>query len=290
MKGNNEGTRRVMKDDEGSPYRPRIPLWHPASVLTTPQKVRLGVNIDHIATVRQARRGEYPDPVEAALACERAGAERIVCHLREDRRHIQDGDVRRLQASITTRLNLEMSVAPDVVRVALGIKPYQVTLVPERRQELTTEGGLDVVRQARQLALCIQQFEARGMTVSLFVDPAADQLMAARDAGAGTVELHTGRYAGAFGSRARARELRTLARMAQFAKTMGLSVAAGHGLDYENVVAVVDIAEVEELNIGFSIISRALFVGLECAVGEMVSLLQRGRQQPRRLRHALRAA
>ena len=237
--------------------------------------MRLGVNIDHIATVRQARRGVIPDPVEAAAVCERAGASGIVCHLREDRRHIQDADVKRLRRAITTRLNLEMSIAPDVVRVALAVTPDQVTLVPERRRELTSEGGLDAVALSARLRPLVRAFHDRGIEVSLFVDPVARQLQAAQRAGARTVELHTGRYANAKTAQARTRTLEALARAARQGRALGLSIAAGHGLDYDNVRAVAGIPEVEELNIGFSIIARALTVGLDAAVREMVEAMQR---------------
>ena len=237
--------------------------------------MRLGVNIDHIATLRQARRGRLPDPVEAARVCERAGARSIVCHLREDRRHIQDQDVRRLKETITTRLNLEMSIAREIVQVALALKPAQVTLVPERRQELTTEGGLDVVRLSRRLEPIARALQQRRIKVSMFVDPVPAQLKAARDTGAALVELHTGRYANARSAGARARELGALRRAASLGRALGLRVAAGHGLDYENVRHIVEIQEIEELNIGFSIVTRALFVGLEEAVREMLARLQR---------------
>ncbi len=245
---------------------------------------RLGVNIDHVATLRQARRGRWPDPVEAALICERAGASSIVCHLREDRRHIQDEDVRRLRRTITTRLNLEMSIARDIVGVALAVKPHQVTLVPERRQELTTEGGLDALRLARRLRPIVRAFQESGIEVSLFVDPVAGQLEAAADVGARVIELHTGRYANAGTRQARAKELAALQRAARSGRELGLAVAAGHGLDYPNVHAIASIPEIEEVNIGFSIITRALSVGLERAVNDMVALLQR------KDTHALQAA
>ena len=248
------------------------------------RKVHLGVNVDHIATVRQARRGFHPDPIEAARVCERAGATRIVCHLREDRRHMQDDDVRRLKAAVTTRLNLEMSVAEDIVKVALAVRPDQVTLVPERRQELTTEGGLDVVRLSRKLKDLIGRFQERGIDVSLFIDPVRDQVQAARDTGATAIELHTGPYAHATAPPARHRELAVLAEAARTGEAFGLVVAAGHGLEYENVREVAEIPEVEELNIGFSIIVRALSVGLEQAVRDMVAHLM-----PHKT-HALEAA
>jgi len=236
--------------------------------------IRLGVNIDHVATVRQARRGRQPDPVDAALACQRAGAHRIVCHLREDRRHIQDADVRRLKFALKVPLNLEMSVASSVVRVARSVKPFQVTLVPERRQELTTEGGLDIVRMAKTLRPLVRAFERDGIGVSLFVDPVRDQLTASRDIGAPIVELHTGRYANASPVR-RSRELGALRRAAVQAEALGLAVAAGHGLDYQNVRPVCRIAQIEELNIGFSIISRALAAGLNTAVKDMLTAMRR---------------
>ena len=246
--------------------------------------MRLGVNIDHVATIRQARRGRCPDPVEAALVCERAGASSVVCHLREDRRHIQDEDVQRLKAAIRTRLNLEMSIAKDIVEVALAIRPAQVTLVPERRQELTTEGGLDVLKLSRKLVQTIEAFHTCGIRVSVFIDPVERQVIAAHNAGVPMVELHTGRYANACSPRARARELAALQRAAQIGRGLGLSIAAGHGLDYDNVHGLAKISEVEELNIGFSIIARAVFVGLERAVREMVERLARTPT------HALQAA
>lgn len=235
--------------------------------------MRLGVNIDHVATLRQARRGRLPDPVEAALACQRAGASSIVCHLREDHRHIQDDDVRRLRRALAVPLNLEMSIAPDIVKAALAIRPDHVTLVPERRKELTTEGGLDVSRLLRRLTPVVRAFTARRIAVSLFVDPVPRQLAAARELGAPIVELHTGGYAGASG-RARQIALGVLRRSAADARSLGLSVAAGHGLDYDNVAAVTQIPEIEEVNIGFSIVSRAIAVGLEQAVREMAALLE----------------
>ena len=240
--------------------------------------MRLGVNIDHVATVRQARRGTRPDPVEAALACERAGADSIVCHLREDRRHIQDADVRRLKRVLKTRLNLEMSIAPDVVRAALAIRPWRVTLVPERRQELTTEGGLDAARLTRRLATVVSAFHRRSIEVSVFIDPSAAQIRAAETLGVTVVELHTGRYADAPSVSARIRELRAIREAAALAASRGLEVAAGHGLDYDNTRAIAAISQIEELNIGFSMISRSLFVGLESAVRQMRALMERGRR------------
>lgn len=237
--------------------------------------MRLGVNVDHVATVRQARLGAMPDPVEAALACQRAGADSIVCHLREDRRHIQDRDIARLLRALRVALNLEMSIAPGVVAVALALKPKQVTLVPERRRELTTEGGLDVVRLHARLRRLVPRFHRRGIEVSLFVDPAEQQLQAAGRVGARIVELHTGCYANARTSARRARELAILRRSAARARALGLAVAAGHGLNYDNVKPIVAISEIEELNIGFSIVSRAVFVGIGQAVREMKVQLRR---------------
>jgi pyridoxine 5-phosphate synthase len=238
--------------------------------------MRLGVNVDHIATLRQARRGRLPDPVEAALACERAGADSIVCHLREDRRHIQDEDVRRLRAAVTSRLNLEMSIAEEIVRVALALKPHQVTLVPERRRELTTEGGLDAVKLSKRLQAVVGRFRNAGIAVSLFVDPVPTQVKAAKRTGAATIELHTGGYATAATPSARARELAALHRAAEQGRALGLAVAAGHGLDYDNVGTILEIPEIEELNIGYAIIVRALSVGLKRAVAEMADLVHQG--------------
>lgn len=243
--------------------------------------MRLGVNVDHIATIRQARRGKTPDPVEAALVCERAGASSIVCHLREDRRHIQDEDVRRLKRAIQTPLNLEMSIADEIVAVALNVGPAQVTLVPERREELTTEGGLDITRLGRRLPPLIRSFQRRGIAVSLFIDPLPVHVRAASAIGARVIELHTGRFAGASTASARRRELEALTHAAQSGRSLGLTIAAGHGLDYDNIGPVVGIREIEEVNIGFSIMTRALTVGLERAVREMVHLIARGNHRSR---------
>lgn len=237
--------------------------------------MRLGVNVDHVATVRQVRRGSLPDPVEAARACRRAGADSVVCHLREDRRHIQERDVERLRAQAGLPLNLEMSIAPEIVRAALRLRPHQVTLVPERRAELTTEGGLDIRRLHRRLLRVVGEFREAGIGVSLFVDPQPDQIVAAVQTGARIVELHTGGYANARAGRARAKELAALKRMAAQAHRLGLSVAAGHGLDYGNVGPIVAIGELVELNIGFAIVTRALFCGMEQALRQMKQLLCR---------------
>jgi pyridoxine 5-phosphate synthase len=232
-------------------------------------RIRLGVNVDHVATVRQARCGRIPDPMEAALACQRAQADSIVCHLREDRRHIQDEDVRSLRRALKIPLNLEMSIAPSVVSAALAAQPHQVTLVPERRQELTTEGGLDVAGQRKRLEPIIANFLKKGIAVSLFVDPDRKQVMASHELGAPIIELHTGAFADAKGSKQRLQALKALKQAAALAAGQGLRVAAGHGLDYDNVGAIARIHQIEEVNIGFSIISYALEVGMESAVRRM---------------------
>jgi len=231
--------------------------------------IRLGVNLDHVATVRQVRRGDRPDPVEAARAVEAAGADSIVCHLREDRRHIQDRDVRELRRKVRTALNLEMGLAPEIVEIALRVRPDQVTLVPERRQELTTEGGLDALKHLGKIRRAVERFEDREVEVSLFIDPDLRQVAAAWRSGARIVEFHTGEYANAPDVRRRRWELGKLVAAARAARRAGLAVAAGHGLDYGNVAPVAAIPEIEELNIGYSIVSRALFTGLGPAVREM---------------------
>lgn len=238
------------------------------------RRVRLGVNIDHIATLRQVRRDRSsPDPVEAAFVCEGAGADHVVCHLREDRRHIQEEDVRRLLRSLRTYLDLEMSLDPQIVRIARRLKPRMATLVPERRQELTTEGGLDVASQPKRVQRTLETLEKEGICVSLFVDPAVRQLRACEKVGARFIELHTGAYANATTETAHRRTLQRLKEAARFAHRLGIRVAAGHGLNYENVSAVARIPQVEELNIGYAIVSRALSVGLFQAVHQMRSLL-----------------
>ena len=237
--------------------------------------MRLGVNIDHIATLRQARRGRRPDPIEAAQVCERAGAHQIVCHVREDRRHIQETDVRRLKRTLRIPLNLEMSIAPEMVRLALAVRPNSATLVPERRQELTTEGGLDVSRLAGRLRRIVPAFAQAGIAVSLFIDPDPRQVRVAHELGVPSIELHTGRYAQANSTRAQARELRVLAQTATLGHQLGLVIAAGHGVDYDNAAPLARIAQIEELNIGFSIVSRAVFVGIDQAVREMLALVRR---------------
>jgi pyridoxine 5-phosphate synthase len=227
---------------------------------------RLYINIDHVATLRQARRADEPDPVAAAQDCERAGADGITAHLREDRRHIQDDDVRRLAATVRTVLNLEMALTEEMLGIAVSLQPYQVTFVPERREEITTEGGLDVARDPRALRDGIERLKRAGIRSSLFIAPDTDAVARSRDVGADAVELHTGRYAHAPHEARTIDALRNAARQA--AKT-GLAVHAGHGLTVRNVGPVAAVPEIEELNIGHSIVSRAVFIGLEKAVQEM---------------------
>src|SRR5512142_3051483 len=231
-----------------------------------PTSLSLLINIDHVATLRNAREGKVPDPVEAARVCMRAGADGIGCHLREDRRHIRDRDVEMLRESVTTKLDLEMAATPDIIRIALRLRPELVTLVPERRRELTTEGGLDVVRRKPALAGVVERFHGRDIAVSLFVDPSRRQIAAAAATGADYVEMHTGAYADARTAAGRRRQLVKLKEAAAFARTLGLGVNAGHGLDYANITPVVGIRGIEEVSIGHAIIVHALEVGVERAV------------------------
>ncbi len=239
------------------------------------RRVRLGVNIDHVATLRQARRGREPEPVAAAALAELGGPDQITVHLREDRRHIQDRDLELLRQTVRTGIDQEMAAVPEMVRIARRLRPELATLVPERREEVTTEGGLDVARRLRALAGVTRQLQRAGIRVSLFVDPLPAQVRAAAKCGAEAVELNTGAYAEARGTKARLAELAKLREAAAAAAGAGLAVFAGHGLNYHNVLAVRDIPEVEELNIGHSIVSRAVFTGLEQAVRDMVALLAR---------------
>jgi pyridoxine 5-phosphate synthase len=235
--------------------------------------IRLGVNIDHVATLRQTRCTDYPNLLEAAALCEKAGAHGITIHLREDRRHIQDADVYALRETLTTRMNLEMANHPDIVRIALEVKPEEVCLVPERRQELTTEGGLDVVGQRDELAPVVTTLCEAGIAVSLFIDPDAQQVETAAAIGAPMIELHTGAYAEHTGTE-RKKELARLTDAAQRAHALGLVVNAGHGLTLENVDPILAIPHLNTLNIGHSIVCRALFVGIEQATREMLEKLQ----------------
>ncbi len=235
--------------------------------------MKLGVNIDHVATLRQARGGARPDPVEAAKICKRAGANAVVMHLREDRRHIQDRDLFRVRQEVRIRLNLEMSIAPSVLSVAYRLRPDQATLVPEKRKERTTEGGLDLFRGTASIARAMRGLKARGAETSLFIDPDLSQVIKAKALGADAVELHTGDYANRRGP-ARRRELKKLEKAAELASALKLRVYAGHGLDYGNTRAVCGIRPIEELNIGYSIVTRALWVGLDKAVREMRALVR----------------
>ena len=235
--------------------------------------ILLGVNIDHVATLRQARGTDYPSPVEAALAAEHAGADFITLHLREDRRHIQDRDVIVLRKALRTRMNLEAAVTPEMIRFARRVRPHDVCLVPERRAELTTEGGLDVASHFKRIQRACRELGAAGIRVSLFIDPEKAQIDAARRAGAPVVELHTGSYAGARGAARQGRELEKIRGAAAYAANRGLQANAGHGLNYVNVRPVAAIAEIRELNIGHSIIGRSVFVGIPQAVREMKALI-----------------
>lgn len=239
--------------------------------------MKLGVNIDHVATLRQARGGQVPDVVQAAVMAQKAGADGITVHLREDRRHIQDEDVLKIKRKIKIPLNLEMALAPDIVAFAVNTVPGKICLVPEHREEKTTEGGLDVIRDKDRISKTVLAFKEKGVIVSLFIEPEAAQVDAALEAGADFVELHTGAYANAFAKDDPAlwkKELIRLHNAAQEAHQRRLGVNAGHGLDYENVEHITKIPHIEELNIGHSIISRAVFVGLSKAVKEMKKLIE----------------
>ncbi len=238
--------------------------------------LRLGVNVDHVATVRQARRTDLPDPVEAALAAEKGGADGITVHLREDRRHIQERDVELLRQRLRTKLNLEMAVTPELVSLAERLRPDDACFVPERREELTTEGGLDVVAYQKKIEEAIKQLQGTGIRVSLFVDPQKEPIEISREIGAHAVEIHTGRYCDALADRER--DLRGVVVAASLAHRLGLEVHGGHGLNYENVIPIARIAEIVELNIGHSIVARAIMVGMEQAVKEMKELFKRARE------------
>ena len=237
---------------------------------------RLYINVDHVATLRQARRADEPDPVAAAELCERAGADGITAHLREDRRHIQDDDVRRLVATVRTVLNLEMALTEEMLGIALALQPFQVTFVPERREEITTEGGLDVARDPRALAEGIDRLKRAGIRTSLFIAPDREAVVRSRDVGADAIELHTGQYAHAPQA---ARTIDALRSAAGLAAEAGLAVHAGHGLTVRNVGPVAAVPEIEELNIGHSIVSRAVFIGIEAAVREMQEAMRSARSR-----------
>ena len=238
--------------------------------------IDLGVNIDHVATIRQARRTRYPDPVYAALMAEQAGADCITLHLREDRRHIQDRDLKAMRDVLQTRMNLEMAVTEEMLGIAADVRPADVCLVPERREELTTEGGLDVAGQQDRVREAVARLSGSGIRVSLFIDPDERQLRAAVDTGAPVVELHTGAYADADDADRNA-EFERVARAARAAAALGLKVNAGHGLNYHNVQPIARIPEVRELNIGHAIVARAIFDGLSTAVIEMKRLMNEAR-------------
>jgi pyridoxine 5-phosphate synthase len=238
----------------------------------TSRVIALGINIDHVATLRQARRGRLPDPVHAALAAELAGADSITLHLREDRRHIQDDDVRVMRGLLKTHMNLEMAVTDEMLAIAAEVRPGDCCFVPERREEVTTEGGLDVASQIPRLQDAVTQLAAKGIRVALFIDPELRQIDAAARIGAPAIELHTGAYADCRGSR-QATELERLHSAARHAAGLGLEVHAGHGLDYNNVQPVASIREVVELNIGHAVMSRALFDGLANAVRDIKALM-----------------
>jgi len=238
---------------------------------------RLGVNVDHVATIRQSRRTQYPDPVAAAMLAELAGADQITIHLREDRRHIQERDLHIMRRTVSTRLNLEMAATQEMVKIAYDVKPDVCTLVPERREELTTEGGLDVVGGRETVRRVVKTLRDAEIEVSLFIDPDLDQVKAAHRAEAQVVEFHTGRYCDARLAADRRRELARVLDACKAAAKLGLGVAAGHGLNYHNVGPIAAIAEIEELNIGHAIVGRAVLVGMERAVREMKEMIRLAR-------------
>lgn len=234
---------------------------------------KLGVNIDHVATLRQARREFDPDPVKAAMVASRNGADTIVCHLREDRRHIQERDVIQIRKMVKKPLNLEMSIQPDIIKFAVKVKPDYVMFVPERREEVTTEGGLDVIRHFQKIKKAAQTFSKKNIIVSLFIDPKPGQILKAKEAGAAIVELHTGPYANAETPALRTLRLSEIKKAARKAKELGLIVHAGHGLKYHNTKAVARIKDIDELNIGHAIICESVFTGLPAAVRRMKKIV-----------------
>jgi len=234
---------------------------------------KLGINVDHVATLRQARRGKEPDPIFAAVFSELAGADSIVVHLREDRRHINERDLKILRQIVKTRLNLEMSINKEIVDIACSVRPDQSTLVPEKREEITTEGGLDVASNKNKIKKVIGSLKSKGIVVSLFVDPEGRQIDAAKEVKADFIELHTGKYADSKTEEDAQRQLKAIIDSTNYAISLGLRVNAGHGLNYQNVKPVAKIIGIEELNIGHSIISRAVFVGLGQAIREMLDLI-----------------
>jgi pyridoxine 5-phosphate synthase len=243
-------------------------LLHPNSPV-----IDLGVNIDHVATLRNARGTPYPDPIQAALLAEDAGADVITLHLREDRRHIKDADVEALRPQLRTRMNLESAVTGEMLDFACRIKPQDACLVPERRAEVTTEGGLDVVKHFNEVSAAVKQLQAEGIRVSLFIDADAEQIKAAAESGAPVIEIHTGRYADAHGEEAQQRELERVRQGVLEGVKLGLKVNAGHGLHYTNVQAIAEIPEIAELNIGHAIVAQAVFIGWQNAVKEMKAIM-----------------
>ena len=244
--------------------------------MTSSQSLELGINIDHVATLRNARGTLYPDPIKAAQLAEEAGADLITLHLREDRRHIKDADLLALRPLIKTRMNLECAVTPEMVHIACKVKPHDVCLVPEKREEVTTEGGLDVVGYFEVVRAATKQLQEAGIRLSLFIDPEEKQIQAAKDAGATVVELHTGRYADLSGA-GQVTELERIRKAAQFGKSIGLRVNAGHGLHEVNVMAIAAITELSELNIGHAIVAEAIFKGWQKAITDMKSLMAQAR-------------
>jgi len=238
--------------------------------------IRLGVNVDHVATVRQARRVDLPDPVEAALIAEKAGADGITVHLREDRRHIQERDVQLLRERLGSKLNLEMAVTPAMIAFAENLRPDDACFVPEKREELTTEGGLDVVSHRQKIRDATQRLQALGVRVSLFIDPETAQIEASHEIGAYALEIHTGGYCNALGME-RDKQLQVIREASKLAQSLGVEVHGGHGLNYENVLAIAQIPQMAELNIGHSIIARAIIVGIEQATREMKDILNKAR-------------
>lgn len=235
---------------------------------------KLGINIDHVASLRQLRAGVEPEPILAAGICELSGANSIVVHLREDRRHIKDRDLFILKKTVKTKLNLEMSIASEIVDIACKVKPNQATLVPEKRQEITTEGGLDVTGYKTKIKDAVRKLEKQNIEVSLFIDPDEKQIIASKEIGVNMIEFHTGKYANAKNDKTKTASLKELIEATTFARRLGLIVNAGHGLDYFNVRPVAKIDGIEELNIGYAIICRAVIVGLENAVREMIKLIK----------------
>lgn len=243
----------------------------------TPSVIDLGINIDHVATLRNARGTAYPEPLRAALEAEEAGADAITLHLREDRRHIKDADVEIIRPLLRTRMNLEAAVTQEMIDFACKIKPQDVCLVPERRHELTTEGGLDVIKYFAKVQTAVRQLQAEGIRVSLFIDPDLDQIQAAAEVGAPVIELHTGRYAEARQAPEQRSELERVQRAVQEGIIRGLKVNAGHGLHYTNAQAIAAIPDIAELNIGHAIVAHAVFVGWKAAVTEMKALMVKAR-------------